>query len=133
MNLPVLRAPSRSPTPVSPSHTALNLPKVFSHSLAPKSQLLSLEDSTALRLELSKKVTFVKQPQETLLYGLTERLSEEVKAVPEGSKKYIDRLHGLNKMFQCVGLGLKERDVLVATGQYSLADYVFVTSIVKLT
>ena len=63
-----------------------------------------------------------------MLSGLTERIGEELKAVSYDSERYKHRLGQMNKVFGCVGLGLKEREILVATGQRTLSDYVFVTS-----
>ena len=60
MQLPVLRGPDRTPIPSPGSSRSLALPPVFSHSLQSRKALLSLDDATALRKELSKKVTFAK-------------------------------------------------------------------------
>ena len=47
------------------------MPPVFVHSLQVRKALISIEDASALRKELSKKVTFVKQGEEKLLSGVT--------------------------------------------------------------
>ena len=71
MMLPVLRGPNRTQLPPSPSTNSIALPPVFVHSLQVRKALISIEDASALRKELSKKVTFVKQGEEKLLSGVT--------------------------------------------------------------